>query len=306
MADQSDSWAWELYWQGDRTACCLNDGPHYAENLAALWRPLFTELEDGAKLLDLCTGNGAIAMMAKQDASARGIAISVSAVDYANINPAHHVKTGAQWLQGIEFQGGVDCTALPFDDGVFDAATSNFGIEYADLRKAGEEAIRILSPGGRFQFILHAVEGTAARDSRTELQAIIAFEQKQLFDLFRRALDNVSLQNELQSEILKASKEIEHEPRAALVGSLTALSQGWSYRARFGAKVLLDQIAIVEEDLTAHRQRLTALLDAAKTAADCEAFLGVLKEAGAAEAELSPAMMDNPARQIGWRITGRR
>jgi SAM-dependent methyltransferase len=60
--------------------------------------------------------------------------------------------------------------ALPFATGFFDAATSQFGIEYAD-RGALVEAVRVLKPGGRGLFLLHHAGGIIFEACRTRLQA---------------------------------------------------------------------------------------------------------------------------------------
>ena len=63
MAEPS---AWDRFWSYDRLSS-FGTGPgagNYGEHIAAGWRAFFAALPAGSKVLDLCTGNGAIAVMA--------------------------------------------------------------------------------------------------------------------------------------------------------------------------------------------------------------------------------------------------
>ena len=97
-------------------------------------------MEEGAKVLDIATGSGAVprAMQAVRT-------LYVEAVDYA---PA------GQAIPGVRLHSGVDAARLPFGDGSFEAITSQFGIEYA-APDALREAARVSAPGGEIRLIVH-------------------------------------------------------------------------------------------------------------------------------------------------------
>src|SRR5690348_5313060 len=56
---------WDQYWHADRLASCLNlDTPNYTADMRAGWSGFLSPLPDGARVLDICTGNGAVAAIA--------------------------------------------------------------------------------------------------------------------------------------------------------------------------------------------------------------------------------------------------
>src|SRR4030095_8608677 len=58
--------AWNRFWNYDRLASFGTGvgAGNYGDEIAAGWREFFLGLPAGARVLDLCTGNGAIAVMA--------------------------------------------------------------------------------------------------------------------------------------------------------------------------------------------------------------------------------------------------
>ncbi len=109
-------------------------------------RAVALALEKGPKrILDLATGTGDLALLLKRAAPEA----EVVGVDFAP--PMLEIARRKALSQGLEvaFQEA-DALALPFPDGSFDAVTIAFGFRnFADYRKALEELVRVLSPGGR-------------------------------------------------------------------------------------------------------------------------------------------------------------
>ncbi|HST35104.1 MAG TPA: class I SAM-dependent methyltransferase, partial [Allosphingosinicella sp.] len=159
-----DGGIWDQYWHYDRIASCFDGAgdANYGESVAAGWRAFFADLARGACILDLCTGNGAVPLIAAGD----GRASAIVAVDRAAIDPPAFVSRHAALYAAVAFRGGVDVEALPLPDGGFDAVTSQYGIEYSDLGKSLPEAVRMLAPGGRIRFVVHAADGVVARDAK--------------------------------------------------------------------------------------------------------------------------------------------
>src|SRR5262249_14723851 len=59
--------AWDQYWQDGRLASCGGQGGvNYQPVIAEGWRRFFGTLTDGAHVLDICTGNGAVARLAAE------------------------------------------------------------------------------------------------------------------------------------------------------------------------------------------------------------------------------------------------
>jgi ubiquinone/menaquinone biosynthesis C-methylase UbiE len=128
---------WDQYWQADRLASCLNlDTPNYSADMRAAWGAFFAPLPDGARVLDICTGNGAIAAIAVETGWAEGKTLEVHGVDGAEIEPSRFVTTASETLKAISFHGRTAAEKLPFADGMFDAVVSNYGIEYTARKQS--------------------------------------------------------------------------------------------------------------------------------------------------------------------------
>ena len=109
------------------------------------------ELPPGARLLDLCTGTGDLAVAAvSADRTA-----SVVGVDFAGqMLRLAREKVGALRLAGsIRLVRG-DATRIPLADASCDAATVGFGIRnVVEPARALEEIARVLRPGGRLAIL---------------------------------------------------------------------------------------------------------------------------------------------------------
>jgi len=103
-------------------------------------------IKKGVKLLDIASGPGYVAAMATR----RGAL--VVGVDFS----AAMVEKARQVHPGVEYREG-DAEALPFGNGLFDAAVMNYGILHLSYpEKALLEAQRVLRSGGRFAFSVWA------------------------------------------------------------------------------------------------------------------------------------------------------
>lgn len=109
------------------------------------WAPRvgeLTGLKPGDKALDVATGTGVVARDLVNRVGAQG---KVTGLD---LNPgmlevAGKIEPKVEWVKG-------DAGDLPFEDGTFDAVTSNYGLMFfPDQAKALEEMYRTLAPGGK-------------------------------------------------------------------------------------------------------------------------------------------------------------
>lgn len=167
----SERWHWDHYWHSDRIASCFDGAgaSNYDDIVAAGWRDFLSSLPSEAALLDLCTGNGAVALIAAQMRS-RGYHFAVTGVDQAAIEPARYVSRLAPELERIRFLGGVAAEDIPFERASFDAVLSQYGIEYTDVDASLGEIARVLRAGGAARLVMHAAEGIVVKDSRIHIK----------------------------------------------------------------------------------------------------------------------------------------
>jgi demethylmenaquinone methyltransferase/2-methoxy-6-polyprenyl-1,4-benzoquinol methylase len=109
------------------------------------WRRLAVEavVQPGDRVLDACCGTGDLALAAEREGG------HVTGLDFspAMLVRARRKSDTIEWVEG-------DMLALPFDEGVFDAATVGFGVRnVADLDEGVAELRRVLRPGGRLAIL---------------------------------------------------------------------------------------------------------------------------------------------------------
>lgn len=179
---------WEAYYRGGAIATCpMGPSSSYTLELRDLWLGFFAALDDGARILDVGTGNGAIALIASQAATAAGMHFEIHGADLAAIDPPRHVPGGTALFAGIVFHAGMPTERLGFPDGHFDAVSGQYALEYTDVEQALAEIGRVLMPGGRAQFVLHHAQSVLIRNARESLsQGALVFEDTRILRKLRR------------------------------------------------------------------------------------------------------------------------
>jgi len=289
---------WSRYWHYDRIASCFDGAgeTNYAEDIAGGWRAFFETLTEGARILDLCTGNGAAALIAAETARTRAGNFRIVAVDRAEIDPACHVSRHAEDYAAIVFLRGTAVEALPFPGGGFAAVVSQYGIEYSNLKRSLPEAVRMLAPGGRIRFVVHAADGVVARESRKVIadadlllveidlpgHAARCFEA--VLSVEREGGDTALADSQFsafQDALLRAAKHVpDAADRTMFKNSGAVLLDTFQRRGHFDLAQLLAKTEEVRAEIAAHRGRLVALVNAALTAKQAEALAERLGKLG--------------------------
>jgi demethylmenaquinone methyltransferase/2-methoxy-6-polyprenyl-1,4-benzoquinol methylase len=109
----------------------------------------------GSRLLDICTGTGAVALRAREATGPDGVAVGL---DFSKgmIQRACEKARGAG-VVGVHFVVG-DAARLPFRSDAFEATTCShamYELSPEVRTRALEEAQRVLRPGGRFLMMEH-------------------------------------------------------------------------------------------------------------------------------------------------------
>ncbi len=166
LAERRDSWS--NYWASGALHSCLGSFEgNYAGEVVQAWRSALDGLPEGASVLDIATGNGALPALFLAEAPAGRLA-RVEAVDMALVRPDWIQSLDADKRSRVKVQGGVKAESLPFPDAQFDMACSQFGIEYTDLARSLPEAARVLKPGGLLALVLHDPQSLMCRNASEE------------------------------------------------------------------------------------------------------------------------------------------
>ena len=296
---------WSDYWRlGELTTLnFFRDG--YTGELARFWHDLVDVLPDAARVLDLATGNGAVALVLLRHARSRGRALSIEGADVAQIDPAAHAsRTPAlrEELRAIRFHPRTPLERTGLPGAHYHLVTSQYGIEYGDLDAAVVEIARLLVPGGRFGAILHSADSDVARTAANiESLLTLLLGELALPDLVRRLLAQAgdvrdatalartrlqpagaALWSELQRAVARGQAAAAHDEqmRGTMHGFLQRIAA--PFEAAIGVEpaaklALVDELERKSQGLL---QRMAALRACALDRAGLDRFLAALTRAG--------------------------
>lgn len=206
---------WNSYWQNTKTLNSFAEGEQglgYKGEIAQFWQQVFAVQTVPAKILDLATGNGALAVLALQyDAC-----FEVSASDQADIMPLKLFSEQDDvypLLKKIKFYGNMPSERLAFADNQFDLAISQFGFEYAKPEPALQQLQRVLKPGGSFIALIHHSESFITEDCRQGMLVLQHFiatgglltKVEAFANYCQQLVGNDLLQSEQQLELKRRS-----------------------------------------------------------------------------------------------------
>jgi len=180
--DQDDSW--NKYWEhGFLTSCRNAFTGNYEGAIKESWVSFFGALEPGSRVLDICTGNGAIAMIANEVSRLKASELEIHAIDSAAIRPRETVTRDRRLLEGIHFRGRTAAESTGFEDAYFQAISGQYALEYTELESCAAEMARISASGARLQFIIHHHASIVMETSREEVRNVeLLFGQTRFFE----------------------------------------------------------------------------------------------------------------------------
>ena len=178
-------YVWDTYWDANRLhSFGIEPGSEPAAALDKHWAATAPRLAHGATVLDIACGNGAAGLALLRAAAGAGTALSITGIDEAMIDPPRYVAQAAGALRGIDFRPRIIMEDLPFPNGTFDAAVSQFGIEFGTMGRALTEAARVLKPKGRLFILALPAQGKAVQAARKAIrQARYLLSESPLFNL---------------------------------------------------------------------------------------------------------------------------
>ena len=186
---------WSQFWNRDTITTFLRQfNTNYDGEFADFWNARFEHLRSGALVVDLATGNGAIALLAREYATEHGKSFEIIGIDSAEIDPATVLAKHGDLkllLQGIEFRSSVHLEATGLNADSVDLLTSQYGFEYADMGAGIAEAWRVLKAGGRMALIVHHSESTVVDRAREGLDQVQFCLQKEEIDKRVAALTKI-------------------------------------------------------------------------------------------------------------------
>ncbi|MCU7996262.1 class I SAM-dependent methyltransferase [Shewanella glacialipiscicola] len=221
---------WTNYWQHTFSLNSFAEGKAafgYNGELQRFWHKKMPNTVNDTNILDIGTGNGALAVLCYQYAASLRYSWSITAIDVADINPKKNKYEDVSIndaLDYIEFFGGTAIEFTSFNDSKFDFLCSQFSLEYSNLILALPECVRLLKPGGKLCAVMHSERSHIVLDSKIGLEVLNVFLIKSdIFILVEKTLM-------LAEELLKRGEKVKGNStfnllNASLLKSVSILQQ---------------------------------------------------------------------------------
>jgi ubiquinone/menaquinone biosynthesis C-methylase UbiE len=321
MTEEKRQRAWEHYWQSSRLASCGGEGgQQYQDAIVEHWHRVFANFHGVDQLLDLCCGNGALALMANRYFREQGLgSVAITGIDQARINPQRWLARLNPWITPIRFMGGVPAESLPFPEGSFSAVIGQYAIEYTDRDRSLAECQRVLADSGYLAFVCHAREGCTVQRAQTQLADVGRLGR---LDYFSAARELARLQFsrrdpghpdclaaktvfEEKSQILRdwASRAAEPAMYENIVNVTTDTLRKSIHHPPEVIQAKLDEVAAGVEN---HAHRVRALVQAALTDTEIRSWLDPLIRRNFRAVGRLPQPVQGPRGLLGWSVVLRR
>jgi len=317
---------WNRYWEhGFMTSCRNAFAGNYEGELQEVWHRLFEQLPTGARVLDICTGNGAIAMIANAWSRENGAGFEIHGIDSAAIRPHETVKTDRELLDGIQFHPETPAEATGLADACFNAITGQYAYEYTDEGRTPAELARIAAPGALIQLVVHHTDSIVMETSRAELENCgLIFDETGIFEHARAMIEIVA------SVAPEARKELQHNPEAErrreqlndaaarvsdalrrsphpqlLQMTLDKVAEAFKVLPASGLAAAIEHLDTSREMVSANRERLLDLMKAGRSAEQIARSLAAFEAAGF-EMRAPEEIRHDGGPLMGWVLGGLR
>ncbi|MDH3747383.1 MAG: methyltransferase domain-containing protein [Gammaproteobacteria bacterium] len=315
-------WEWSVFWQSDQLQSCMPvNEPEASDQLFSCWREFFDALPAGARILDLGTGNGSLATQAVSVSRTKRKRFSIHGVDLADIQPSRFVTSAANLLEEITFHPQTPIEKLPFADDHFDAVASQYAIEYSQTELSLPEALRVLKPGGRFRFLLHADDGVLKDRCRLQWQQAESILESNLFPALADLLEKfVTAESQNTAETHAAAEQAivalkvvfddlerqfaNSENRSLVDNLFAAVRSVPGMRKSQNLETLLAMTDDIRDLLVAQSKRLQAMQHAALDDTAANAMADQLKKLNAENVTLEHATAGTQRHCIGYWLYG--
>jgi SAM-dependent methyltransferase len=210
VAPASDHWS--SYWaRGALTSLPDDFRANYDGEIAAFWQNSFEALPPDAAILDVCTGNGALALLAAEFSKRHGRAFDITALDAARIDPAAAVENLPDLKELLESIHFVDQTPLErFQPAPasLDLVTSQYGIEYCDQSLAAQRVAEWLKPAGQLVMLCHALSSDMLKTMQVEQRDYQRLDELRLLRTLKAWLGKQLDSVELRRRFGRAGREL--------------------------------------------------------------------------------------------------
>lgn len=146
---------WSRYWQtGHLTSLPEDFSTVYDGEIEAFWKNLADTLPDEGQVLDVCSGNGPVALLiARHAPSARVWAADAAAIDPSTALSGHPALE--ELSRRVTYLPETPSESVDALDRQFDLVTSQYGLEYTDWSASARAIASVLKPGAKLAIVAH-------------------------------------------------------------------------------------------------------------------------------------------------------
>jgi ubiquinone/menaquinone biosynthesis C-methylase UbiE len=318
LSEKQDFWG-EYWAAGPLTSMVDGFESNYQGELRASWLQFFSTFPANSRLLDIGTGNGAIAMIAAEYSGDEGLSFELHGADRASIDPHQSLKEKAELVDSVTFHSQAAAENLPFEDQYFAGVSGQYAFEYTEHRKALAELWRVLEPGGRACFVMHDHDSEVLRRGREQLRQIGLIEELNFYDIVDELSVQINLINAGQAvagnekaekcrhQVNEVAATLSTEAASSFSPESLRFAMGFGSRAMEilgaqGIDAAREQTARGRKELAGARLRYEDLARAAGPAGQSESILAIAREQGFIDLLLEPVNHDGTV-LIGQRLT---
>ncbi|MBS0383660.1 MAG: methyltransferase domain-containing protein [Proteobacteria bacterium] len=306
------TFAWDQYWHDGRLASCGGEGgANYQPLIAEGWRRFFEAFPEGTRMLDVCSGNGAVARLAAEVAAARHLSMSIDAADAAAIRPPR-LGPGAGM---IRFSPRTPAESLPFPDDCFDVIVGQYAIEYTNVDRSLAELRRVSRETADIRFVMHAADSTVVQEARRQLDDVDRLTATGIFEAAEALVRasgsglppvNDATQANFRHALQALQSAATHAEDLRMYQNVGAvIVHAIEHQPQVGAGPVLDKIIETGSAIRAHQARLSAMRRAALDAAGAQALARSAEQLWSRPFRLAPLIRSDGAK-FGWVLASNR
>lgn len=205
---------WVTYWSRHQDTFSSGETDQvFAQYLTPYWNGVFCRFNDQEnKVLDVGTGRLGLPRAALRFAKANGLPLEITATDICDLEFDDELRALTGNGRRLELIPRTSMEQLSMGNGGFDLITSQFAVEYSDVRRTLDVLFDLLKPGATMALVMHDPESDSVRGSRFWQQMITAVvDEHQLLDAAMQLVDCREAEEfpERRSRYNRAIQEIE-------------------------------------------------------------------------------------------------
>lgn len=210
---------WTNYWQsGVQTSLPQDFKNNYDGIIFEFWKTVIDRTRKHASVLDVCTGNGAVALIMAKLAAKSEKKLTITAIDISEINTRFIKQNNSKiYTDMIQFKSHCPVESLHTRiQKKQDLIVSQYGLEYSRLEKSAPAIKTVLKNEGELVFIAHSPNSAVFNFMRNEEAIYNWLEQVEIWQTFQRFAKNEINTQQFQRNLLSILKN--HRPNPIFKG----------------------------------------------------------------------------------------